>query len=486
MLGKIIDKYKTIPVQVRASLWFLICTFLQKGISLITTPIFTRILTTSEYGKYSVFNSWLSIITVFVSLNLYSGVYTQGMVKFEGERKQYASSLQGLCLTLVVAWTIIYLIFHDWLNNLFELTTVQMLAMLLMIWTTACFNFWSVEQRIDFKYSKLVLITLLVSIAKPVLGVFLVLNSTDKVTARILGLLLVEVVAYTGLFAVQMYRGRKFCVRKFWKYALLFNLPLLPHYLSTSVLSSADRIMIGYMVGEDAAGIYNLAYSVSLIMTMFNTALIQTVEPWLYKKIKAGEIAGISKIAYPTFIIIAGVNVILIAFAPEIIAIFAPIEYMDAIWVIPPIAMSVFFMFAYTFFAVFEFYFEKTHYITFATVAGAVLNIVLNYHAIRIWGYYAAGYTTLLCYVIYAILHYYFMKKICKEYLNGAEAYNDKILLIITVVFMAIAFAFLITYRDVVVRYLLILVFTTILIVKRKIIVLAIKNLISIKKRTDF
>ena len=50
---------------------------------------------------------------------------------------------------------------------------------------------------------------------------------------------------------------------------------------------------------------------------------------------------------------------------------FAPESYIDAIWVIPPIAMSVYFMFAYDLFAKFEFYYEKTKLISFATVMGA-------------------------------------------------------------------------------------------------------------------
>ena len=86
-MALLINKYKNLPVQMKASLWFLMCAFLQKGVSFITTPIFTRLLTTSEYGQYSVFNSWYSIVTVFVSLNLYFGVYAQGLVKFENEKK---------------------------------------------------------------------------------------------------------------------------------------------------------------------------------------------------------------------------------------------------------------------------------------------------------------------------------------------------------------------------------------------------------------
>lgn len=65
-MNKALRKYKSLPVQVRASFWFLICSFLQKGIQVISTPIITRLLTTTEFGQYSVFDSWLKILTIFI------------------------------------------------------------------------------------------------------------------------------------------------------------------------------------------------------------------------------------------------------------------------------------------------------------------------------------------------------------------------------------------------------------------------------------
>ena len=66
-MNKIITKYRQMQLPAKAAIWFLICSFLQKGISVITTPIFTRLLTTAEYGQYNVFNSWFSIVNIFVS-----------------------------------------------------------------------------------------------------------------------------------------------------------------------------------------------------------------------------------------------------------------------------------------------------------------------------------------------------------------------------------------------------------------------------------
>lgn len=482
MIKKIFDKYNSSTIQAKASLWFLICAFLQKGISIISTPIFTRLLSTEEYGQYSVFVSWTSIATVFVSLNLYFGVYTQGLVKFESERKEYSSSLQGLTFTLVGIWSVIYLLFQEFWNKLFTLTSTQMLLMLIMIWTTAIFNFWSMEQRVDFKYKKLVIITIIVSIAKPLISILFIQLAKDKVTARIWGIVIVEMIMYFGLFVSQLYNGKKFFSKKFWSYALKFNLPLIPHYLASSVLGSTDRIMIKNMIGNEEVGIYSLAYSVSQIMVIFNTALLQTIEPWIYKKIKAKKVDDIKKVAYPSLIGIAIVNIILIAFAPEIITIFAPASYKNAIWVVPPIAMSVYFMFAYSFFAAFEFYYEKTNYISFATMIAAILNIILNYIFLKLYGYYAAAYTTLLCYIFYAVYHFYFMRKICKVNLDGALIYDIKILSFISVAFMGLGFLFLLTYSYVSIRYVSILLIFIIMFIKRKAILDFINEVLALKK----
>ena len=204
------------PVQVRASLWYLVSNFMQKAIAVISTPIFTRLLTTEQYGEYNIYTSWMGILTVIITLNLSLGVFLQGMVKFEKDAKVYASSLQGLSLVLCSGWTIIYFLFHDFFNHLFGLTTIQMTCMLLTIWTTTVFAFWSGEQRVNNKYRLLVGLTILVLIAQPTIGVVLVIFSEAayKATARVLGVVIVNLAAYTWCFFVQMKRGKTFYSKK--------------------------------------------------------------------------------------------------------------------------------------------------------------------------------------------------------------------------------------------------------------------------------
>ena len=128
-------------------------------------------------------------------------------------------------------------------------------------------------------------------VMKPVLGIIAVLLTNDayKVEARIATLALVELAVGVILYIQIMSRGHEYYNKKYWKYALLINLPLVPHFLSQVILNHSDRIMIQKMVGESAAGVYSLAYSMAMILSMINTSILQAIRPWVFQRIKAGE-----------------------------------------------------------------------------------------------------------------------------------------------------------------------------------------------------
>lgn len=467
-VNKILIKYYSVPKPARASFWFMICSFMQRGITALTTPIFTRLLTTEQYGAFSTFNSWLEVITVFITLKLAAGVFTQGLVKNEHDREVFTSSLLGLATTSTVIWLIIYLLFHDFFNSLLDLSTSLILAMFGMMWSTIAFNFWSATKRVDYNYRPLVIVTIIVSIAKPLLGIVCVfLTPYYKVEARIFSLAAVEILAYIWLFISMMKKGKMFYNKRYWKYALEFNIPLIPHYSSKNVLNHSDRIMIKMIIGASATGIYSLAYDISSALVIFNTSLNASFAPWMYRKMKNGEIMVMSKITYLLMVVVATINLFLIAVAPEIIALFAPASYSEAIYVIPPVTMAVFFQFLYGFISNFEFYFEKTKWIMTASLLGAVLNIILNACLLPIFGYIAAAYTTLICYIVYSTMHYFFMRKICKRYCDNVQPYSLKMLMMISGVFLFAGFGLMLMFPYRYARYAAIIVALVIAYLKR-------------------
>ena len=93
MLGKGWMRVKQLSPAVKASLCFAVFSMLQKGISLITVPLFTRLLTTEQYGQFTLYQSWLSLVTIFATLYLYYGVFNNDMTKYKQDRQRCIATL---------------------------------------------------------------------------------------------------------------------------------------------------------------------------------------------------------------------------------------------------------------------------------------------------------------------------------------------------------------------------------------------------------
>jgi O-antigen/teichoic acid export membrane protein len=454
MLHKLLGKYSKLGSPVKASFWFMVSGFLQKGISMLTTPIFTRIMTETEYGRYSVYNSWYNIISIIVTLNLAAGVYTRGLIKNEDDQDVFSSSMQGLSTTCIILFSVIYYVFHNSLNNLIGLSSYLMAVMFVDMWSTSAYQFWSNRERVAYRYKKLVALTVAFTILRPLTSVFAVYNvPLDlQVEARVSIGVMVNVILFVGLFISIFKKGKRYYNLEYWKYALLFNLPLIPHYLSQIVLNQTDRIMINYFCGPAEAAYYSVAYSLAMVMLIFNSAVSSTMNPWIYRSIKEKNYKKIGDISYIILIVIAFVNFIIIALAPEVLRIMAPSSYYTAVWIIPPVTASIYFMFLYNLFATFEYYFGKTRWVMYASVLGAILNIVLNAVFIPMFGFIAAGYTTLVCYILYSLAHFYFLKKVSKDYMDGYKVYNLKIILAIGLLLIAASGLMLVLYDYILAR----------------------------------
>lgn len=460
MVRKLKNYYQNINAPVKASMWFLICGFLQKAIAMLTTPVFTRIMLESEYGRYSVYNSWLSILQIIITLNLSAGVYTRGLIKNEDDQDRFSSSMLGLNTTCIAVGSVIYIIFRKMFNSLLNMTTVLMASMILEIWATTAFQFWSNRERVNYKYKKLVAITMGYVLLRPAMGVLFVflVEPTYQVEARVLTTLLVNLILFVPLYISISRKGKQFFRKEYWIYALKFNLPLLPHYLSQIVLNQSDRLMIDKLCGKTETAYYTVAYTLAVVLQILNTSISGTMNPWIYKSIKNDQTDKIANVSYSVLILIAVANFGVIAVAPEVLSILAPESYQAAVWIIPPVTMSVYFMFLYNLFTTFEYYFEKTVYVMIASVLGAVFNIILNLIFIPRLGFVAAGYTTLICYILYAVAHYIFMNKVCKTCLADRKIYDIKKILAIGFILMICSFAVMPLYKFIVVRYVLIII----------------------------
>ena len=468
IIKNLLNKYKSIPVAAKASLWFAVCSIVQKGISLITIPLFTRLLTTEQYGEFSVYQSWYQIINVFATLNLSLGVFNNGMTKYPAERNKYMSAMQGLSTVVTTLLFCVYLPFKDFINEFTGLSTLLMITIFAECLMIPALSFWTARQRYDFKYIALVVVTVGVAVLSPVLGLIAVNLTDEKGVARILSAALVNVCVGLFFYVLNISRGKKIFVKEYWAFALKFNIPLVPHYLSQIVLSHSNRIMIERMFGETEVAIYSVAYSISIIMNIVTNSINSSYIPWTYHKMKENNIAPLKKNTSLLLLGVAALSLLPVFLAPELMRIVAPPEYAQGVWFIPPVSTSVYFMFLYSLFGNIEFYYEKTKFVMIASTISAVANIGLNLIFMPKFGYLTAGYVTLVCYIIYTLAHYTFMRKVCKEKLNIKSVYNDKLIVLITVVYLSCTALVMSLYNLVIVRYVVLLIAFIIIAIKRK------------------
>ena len=101
--------------------------------------------------------------------------------------------MQGLSTTLTVALFCIYLIRPSFWNELLELSSLYVFAMFAELLFAPAFNFWAAYERYDYKYRKLVVVTIIMAIGSPLLGIIAVINTEYKAEARVLSFVLVQV-----------------------------------------------------------------------------------------------------------------------------------------------------------------------------------------------------------------------------------------------------------------------------------------------------
>lgn len=452
-MRKIIRFYNELPILAKATIWFTMCNILQKGISFVTLPVYTRLMTTEQYGVYNVFLSWLEIFEIIATFRLSWGGYVVGLTKFNSDKDGYTSSMQTLSILITAVAYFIYTMIASKVNDFTGLNfSITSIIFAILLFSPAV-QFWTQRERSEYRYKAVALVTVLASAFTLIFGVMAALMFSDKAVAVMISRLIVQ--GLIGIILIWENCHKKFVIynKTYWKRALFFNVPLLPYYFSVVILHSSDRIIIQNLIGASQAGIYGVAYTVSMCMQLFSQAINQAVQPWMFAKMKSNDVKHISQIINMTLLMIAGLNVVLIALAPELLAIIAPAEYYEAIWIIPPLAASVVVMYFYQHFVNIEFYFEESRLTTIASIGAAVLNIVLNLWLIPCFGYYAAGYTTLISYMLFAIVHYIFMKIVCRKRKYKERIVDMKTMLLILISFFTLSGVLLIGYKIAFLRY---------------------------------
>lgn len=446
MFSKLLSRYQKLSLPIKAVFWFTIGSFIQKAISIITVPIFTRLMSTEEYGIVNIYNSWSSILIIICTLYLHMGVINNAFVKYSN-KERVVSSFQGLITVYICIVLVIVYFFRETLTNLIGLPFHIILLMVISFIFTSSIEYWLILKRYTYQYKSAILFSILKLITVSVVGVLLVITSGGKGIFRIYSIIIAEILFGICIYIYNFYRGKIFFSKEIWIYAISFNLPLIPHYLSQVVLNQSDRIMIGNMCGTSFTAIYSIAYSVVSLVFIFTEAIQSTFVPWQYQHLKLKDYKSINKISILILIFVALLLFALMLFAPEAIMIMAGERYQSSVYLIPVLSAAVFFNFMQQLFVRIELFFEEKKMTVVASIVCAGVNIVLNYIGIKLFGFHAAAYATLICYICMCIFHYKMYRNTIKKY-GIKKIYNARLMFLVSMIMLFATLFILIVYNN--------------------------------------
>lgn len=463
-----INKLKNLSTTTRASLAYTIANLISKGVAVVTVPIFTRLLTSSEMGISTTYSAWYSILYSIITLSLCSGSINVAMLDYKDERDQYESS----CLTLTSICSFLFLfltlIFLEDIQKFTGFSKSILLIMCMSFIVNPALDFWYARQRYEFKYKSSVFVSITITILSAVVSILFVIYFSQNINTnlgeiKVLSqsgiLILVSLVIYIYI----MIKGKKFIDFSIWKYALALSLPLIVHSVSKSILDLSDRLMIDSMCGKSYAGIYGTVYSLSMLSLIVWNAINSSLIPLTFEYLKSNNIKSINEICIKVLKVFALATLLVTLFAPEILMFFTTEEYYSAVYLVPALSAGIYFTALYNIYGNFLLYKKKTKYIMYGTLISAILNIVLNYIFIGIFGYVAASYTTLLSFVILSILQCSLSKKIF-----GYRIINDKKVFFQSSGIIILSLVCNLLYKNNFLRYLFILVLLLVIFINRK------------------
>ena len=454
----LVNKYNALSLPVKAAIWFIVVNFFTKGVNFITVPIFTHYMSTEEYGKVSIFLTYQGILINFATFEMYSGAYIRGILRYRDNILFFTWSEQLLSTLITIFVFILSIPITPWLISNAQINLKIYVLMYSYFLVFPAYQCWVNRKRFDYDYKPVVISAILYTVLSILVPLFAIIKVESTASVRIMFMLLFESLFCLPFFLHNVHFGKLLANRKVlreqWKFLILFQLPSVVHALSYIILSSMDRIMIGKMIGNSEAGIYSVATTIANVITILCISANQVLKPWRYQRMEKRELTNIKEISNVLLVIFGLAIILWILVAPDVMRFLFSEEYYQAIWVIPPVSISVFFIFLYSMLVDIEEFYYKTKYAMYATTISAVANIVMNYFAIKIWGYIACAYTTLICYVFLALLHLYWSTKAAKS--GGIpinRIFNVKMIFFFSTFLLIAEVLITVTYNNSIVRY---------------------------------
>lgn len=409
-LEKTKDKAR-LRLPARASLWYIVSSAVARGVGVMGTPIFTRLLSAEEYGLFPLYNTWLSLFSAVFTLELGAGALTRALQRYENEEDKLISAALGLCLTLILGGGAIYLAL-PYPSKITGLDRGVGFIMILHIIFNTAVGLYTARERYRYSYRRLALINIGTAISVPLLSVGLIWLTQWQAQARIIASAAVSGIIAIPILNSVIKRSARLFDGGMWRYLLRLCLPLMPHYLSCAVIMRVGEISVERSFGVGALGRYAVAMSLGMSLTMISTGVLSALVPWVLRRIKAGQSDRIREIMPPLLAGMCLLCLLVLSVVPETLKIVTPPEYRDCLPAVYPLALSVLPMFVSSVLTGGLSYYERGGISSVPSVLAAAGTVALSLLLLPKTDYRMAGVFVLLAYTLMCVLNLIIFKRI--------------------------------------------------------------------------
>lgn len=376
-------------------------------IGFLLVPVYTRFLTTSDYGIVAVANSVYSIIGILLGMGLRSATirHYYDYVDSKKEVREYVSTV--FFFFLVVSLPIVTglsLFGKPLFNALFSEVPfhpyIRLTLWAALFGTTGniVLGLYRAREQAG-RYVAMQMAKFVVSLG---LIIYFVTILQQGAAGKIRGGFLAGLLFFFIFLFLTFQEGTfSFSAPKL-KSALRYGLPLVPHLLTGWVINAADRIILARMTSLSEVGLYNLGYKIGMVLSLIAYAIYTAWSPIFFDTAKNDPIAKtvLSRIFTLYTVVISTLAGGVILFSREIIFIVAAKQFHAAYMVVPAVAVGYLFQGLYLMSVTPILYKEKTYVMPFLSGTAAAANIGLNILWIPQYGIMGAAYATLIAFAL--------------------------------------------------------------------------------------
>ena len=393
-----------------------------KGIAFITTPVFSRLMTTKEFGVLNAYLSYESILAVLIGFQ-FAGCLKNAKIKYANMPNGINAFFSDLIVLLLIHSGISFVIVNAFSNYIIALTGIESRLLLNLIivnsFGNAAMTVYNSFVSLEYQYKKYVAISVFNALANVALSLLLIFTvlSNDRSMARILGYVLpyVLISIYLVVTVFRKSRPNLHTIKTNSKFAYRFCAPLIPNGFAEIMLTQYSKLAVDRYCGTAAMGVYSLAYNVYSIIATVKLGMDYIVGPFYFDKRSSGNFVELRNIFKIYSRSLALISVVVMLFTPEIVKILGDTTYYDArMSAIPLIAVSYFSFLCYML-SQEEYFEQKTYIISGISICAMLLNILFCNITVSKFEAIGVAYCTLASFVVMFLLHFVVIKYFLKS-----------------------------------------------------------------------